>query len=551
MTSPSKEWRRGQIISNAPAEFIGRKVEAQVRNVTSTTFSWSDLSIQYVISMAKLVCGMPAAQARARWPLRRRRRKTALPAERRPYPSVTNRGRPMADISLDFARFAAVTRFSDLPQAAIESAKKSILDTIGTMLGASGMEPAVRPIVDLVSEAGGKEQATLLGFGTRLPAPAAAFANGTLAHGLDFDSQTPWGAHPDSSLVPALLALAERNGGVTGEQLISAVAVGQELFIRLRCNVRWDMDWNLSSAVGVYSGAAACCALLGLGVEETAHSMGIVSLTAGGTMEQIFGNGSDLRGLYAGFIAQSCVTAALLAQKGMLGICNLFEGEAGIFKVYFGGEYEPAKMLDGLGSNYLSAGMTYKYWPAVGNAHTYIHAAIELMRETPIKVDDIAAVRVYVGTFAERMCKPTKARKAPATMMDAKFSLPFTVAIALSAGKMAIGDFATNALQDPRILALADKVEAIFDPAFNWDLKLPAGKVEVVTRDGRVFSRLGEDVPGTPERPMTWAELEAKFADCARASVKPLSARTIGKVQSFLRGLETAPDATAVIGLLC
>ncbi|MFN8682371.1 MmgE/PrpD family protein [Paracoccus sp. P2] len=454
------------------------------------------------------------------------------------------------DISHAFARFAAETRFADLPAGAVEAAKKSILDTLGVMLGASGMEPAVRPILDLVTEAGGKAEATVMGLGGRLPAPAAAFANGTLAHGLDYDSQTPWGAHPDSSLVPALLALAERKGGVTGEELITAVAIGQELFIRLRCNVRWNMDWNLSSVVGVYSGTAACGALLGLDATQITNAMGIVSLTAGGTMEQIFGIGSDLRGLYAGFIAQSCVTAALLAQKGMLGMGRLFEGEAGVFKVYFGGEYNREKMLEGLGSDYLCEGMTYKYWPAVGNAHTYIHAAIELMRENPIPVEDISAVRVYVGSFAERMCKPVEARKRPATMMDAKFSLPFTIAVALSAGRMSIGDFAPTALQDPRILALADKVEGVFDPAFNWNLKLPAGKVEVVTTDGRTLSRLGEDVPGTPERPMTWPELETKFADCAGVAASPLDAQRIRRVQALVRGLETCPRTEELISAL-
>ena len=238
------------------------------------------------------------------------------------------------DLSHDFAKFAAETRFSNLSPQVVEVAKKSLLDTLGVMLGASGMEPAVRPIVELVREAGGKQEATILGFGDRVPAAGAAFANGTLAHGLDYDSQTPWGAHPDSSLVPALLALAERKGEVTGEELITAVAIGQELFIRLRCNVGWHMDWNLSSAVGVYSGAAACGSLLGLNAEQIANAMGIVSLNAGGTMEQIFGTGSDLRGLYAGFIAQSCVKAALLAQKGMRGMRNLFEGEAEIGRAH-------------------------------------------------------------------------------------------------------------------------------------------------------------------------------------------------------------------------
>ncbi|NVO25431.1 MmgE/PrpD family protein [Donghicola mangrovi] len=456
----------------------------------------------------------------------------------------------MTDISHRLAAFAAETRFEDLPQAAVEAAKKSLMDTIGVMLGASGVEPAVQPILDLMVETGGREEATVFGAGTRLPASSAAFSNGTLAHGLDYDSQTPWGAHPDSSLVPALLALAERVGGVSGKQLLTSIAIGQELFIRLRCNVRWNMDWNLSSAVGVYSGVAACAALLGLNAKQVANAMGIASLQAGGTMQQIFGTGSDLRGLYAGFIAQTCVNAALLAQKGMLGMGELFEGEAGIFKVYFGGEYDAGKMLDGLGTEFLSGQMTYKYWPAVGNAHTYIHAAIELMRQHEIDLAKIDKVKVYVGTFAERMCFPEEARKKPATMMDAKFSLPMTVAIALSKGKIGVGDFGPDALQDGDILALASKVEAVPDPAFNWNLKLPAGKVEVFTVDGATYSALGENVPGTPENPMTWEQLEDKFRDCAAHARSEIGADAISQTVATIKTLEASGNVSELIKMV-
>ncbi|RAM37388.1 MmgE/PrpD family protein [Arthrobacter globiformis] len=453
------------------------------------------------------------------------------------------------DLSHHLGEFAAGLRFADLPHDAVDAAKKSLLDTLGVMLGASGMEPSVRPIIELVTDAGGKEEARILGFGGRVPAAAAAFANGTLAHGLDFDSQTPWGAHPDSSLIPALLALADRQGNVTGEELITAIAIGQELFIRLRCNVGWKMDWNLSSVIGVYSGVAACGSLLGLSAEQITHAMGIVSLNAGGTMQQIFGTGSNLRGLYAGFIAQSCVNAVLLAQKGMLGMEDLFEGEAGIFTVYFHGDYNREKILENLGETFLSAGMTYKYWPAVGNAHTYIHAAIELAREYEIKPDEIKEVRVYVGDFAERMVKPVEERKKPNTIMDAKFSLPFTVALALIKGKMRISDFSTDSLSDPRVLALADNVEPVFDPNLNWDLKLPAGKVEVTTRDGRRLERDGSAVPGTPERPMTWEELNEKFSDCIQASPAHLAAETITRAQNLIRTLEHCSEVTQLLEL--
>ncbi len=456
----------------------------------------------------------------------------------------------MTDISHRLAEFAAGLRFEDLPQGAVEAAQKSLLDTIGVMLGASGVEPAVQPILDLMLETGGREEATVFGTRVRLPAASAAFSNGTLAHGLDYDSQTPWGAHPDSSLVPALLSLAERVGGVSGKQLLTSIAIGQELFIRLRCNVRWNMDWNLSSAVGVYSGVAACAALLGLNAKQVANAMGIASLQAGGTMQQIFGTGSDLRGLYAGFIAQTCVNASLLAQKGMLGMGELFEGEAGIFKVYFGGDYNVEKMIDGLGTEFLCAQMTYKYWPAVGNAHTYIHAAIELMRQNQINVADIEKVKVYVGTFAERMCFPDEARKKPLTMMDAKFSLPMTVAIALSNGKIGVGDFGPSVLTDSSILALASKVEAVPDPAFNWNLKLPAGKVEVLVKGGETYSALGENVPGTPENPMTWEQLEDKFKDCAANACREIGKDAVDQAIAKIRTLETCSDVSELINII-
>jgi 2-methylcitrate dehydratase PrpD len=103
---------------------------------------------------------------------------------------------------------------------------------------------------------------------------------------------------------------------------------------------------------------------------------------------------------------------------------------------------------------------------------------------------------------------------------------------------MDITDFSTDALKDQQILALADKVEPIFDPAFNWDLKLPDGKVEVVTRDGRSIERLGSEVPGTPERPMTWDEILKKFSDCAQASINPVPLDNIKRTQDFIKSVE-------------
>jgi 2-methylcitrate dehydratase PrpD len=289
------------------------------------------------------------------------------PSEHADSQSIT----PAGDLCHVFSNHVADTQFEDLSQEAVEAAQKSILDIIGVTLAGSGMEPAVRGVADVILDAGGRPEASVLGFGGKAPAQSAAFANGVMAHCLDFDDQTPWGAHPDSSVVPAVLALAERKGRVSGRDLITSVALGQDLFVRLRCNVQWRQDWNLSSVVGAFSAAAAAAYVQGMSREQIAHTLGIASMQSSGTMQVIFGIGSDLRGMYAGFTAQGAVMSVLLAKKGITGIAELFEGKAGIFNVYFGGKYDREKMVDGLGKEYLGASMVYKAWPAVGNVHTW------------------------------------------------------------------------------------------------------------------------------------------------------------------------------------
>ena len=454
------------------------------------------------------------------------------------------------DICHTFAEAVAATRCESLPPAAAEAAKKSILDTLGVALAASGLEPAVQAVVDLVREGGGRPESSVLGYGTRVPAPMAALANGAMAHCLDFDDQTPWGAHASSSIVPAAFAVAERAGGVSGRTMIAAVAAGQDLFVRLRCHVGWRKDWNLSTSVGVFSAAAAASRVLGLDAPRTAHALGIAGLQAGGTMELIFGTGSDLRGMYAGFTAQAAVLGALLAQRGITGIDTLFEGRAGIFATYYGGRYDRERMLENLGRDYLGASMLYKAWPAVGNVHTYLHATLGLMREHQLATDDIEQVRVFVGDFQKIMSTPLEERRAPGTLVDAKFSLPFCLGIVLARGGMKASDFTTGTLHDTAVLAAARKVVPVEDSRFDWNTTLPPGRVEIRTRDGRTLERTGTQVPGSAEAPMSWDELGAKFGDCASAAAAPVSAERIDRAVELARGLEGLDDATELLRVL-
>ena len=455
-----------------------------------------------------------------------------------------------ADVVEHFAHLAANTDYEQLPPAAVDAAKKSVLDTLGVILAASGAEPAVHRVIALVREAGGTPTSTVLGFGDRVPAPWAAFANGAMAHCLDFDDQTPWGQHSASSVVPAALAIAEHRGGVSGRELITAIALGQDVFVRLRRNVGWNKDWNLSTVLGVYAGAATASYLLGLTQPKVSHAFGIASMQSAGVMEVVAGTGRDLRALYAGFSAKGAVLSAMLADKGVTGVARLFEGPRGVFATYFGGRYDRTSMLRDLGVDFQGSSTLYKTWPAVGTSHSHISATIDLIVEHDISADDIAEIRVHAGDYHLLMCEPLNARRAPATLVDAKFSLPFLVAVAAVRRTVRVVDLTAEGLRSPEVLAMAEKVVPVADSFFDWEEELPLGRVEVVLADGRRFARTGHKVPGSLGAPLTWEDLGHKFSSCATVAISTPNAQRIRAALRVAQHLENEVDVMTLIDLV-
>lgn len=454
------------------------------------------------------------------------------------------------DLSDDFANMVAHTQYENLPASAIEGAKKSILDTIGVILGASGVEPAVKGVVDLVREAGGTPESSVLGFGGKAPALWASFANGAMAHCLDFDDHAPEGHHPSSSIVPAVFALAERAGGVSGREIIAAVAAGQEVFLRLRRNVESRKDWHLTTILGVFGAAAGAARVLRLSPQSIGDAFGYAGMQCCGTMEMMYSMGSSQRGLYAGFSTKGAVLAVMMAQKGISGVQTMFEGKAGLFNVYLGGKYDRDAMVADLGKVYSGGEILYKPWPSCGLSHGFIHSTLTLMKEYKLTIADIKELRVNVGDFGLELCTPIENRRAPRTSADAKFSIPFCVAVAATHGWPEVGHFFGDGLEDQAVLAAAKKVVPVSDPAFDWNSTLPKGRLDIETVDGRTFSMVGHDVPGDAESPMSWDYLYQKFQSTAKLAAVPPSVEKMRTVQEMVRHLERHDDATEALRVL-
>ena len=174
---------------------------------------------------------------------------------------------PTADLAHHFADLAFDTTYSDLSADAVDAAKKSVMDTLGVSLAASGLEQSIGSVLDYARGVGGQPEASVISSDVKLPAASAAFVHGAMAHCLDYDDYTYWGHHGASSIIPAAFAVAECQGGISGEEMITAVAIGQDIYGRLRRFVEWQQDWNISPVMGVFAACATASRIVGLSRE--------------------------------------------------------------------------------------------------------------------------------------------------------------------------------------------------------------------------------------------------------------------------------------------
>ena len=455
--------------------------------------------------------------------------------------------KPLAEV---FADFVCRTRLSDVTPSGAERACQSTLDTVGVMMAASALEPSVNGLIDLVLEAGGRAECTVLGTSQKVPAIMAAFANGGLAHSLDFDDHAPEGHHPSSSIIPVCLALSERLGNVTGGQFVTAVALGQDIFMRMRRNVVWKHDWHLTTIIGVYSATASAAYLLGLTPDQTANAFGIAGVQSAGTYEMVQGINNEVRGMYAAFVSKHAIISALLAQKNIKGPHSIFDGPKGFFNVYFDGKYDREKMLAGLGETFVGEDLCYKPWPSCGLSHSYIHASRRILAENNVKVDDIAQIKIFAGEGPIELCTPLEMRCKPQTSSDGKFSIPYTVALTFANGTVTPADFTPEGLRNERIHKVAAKIVVEPETTMEWKGHLPDGRVEVTMKSGQTFSCVGDKVPGNADAPMSWDELVEKYKYCLRASKIRLAEGVIDETAQMMRGMEKLGNVVRLMDLL-
>jgi 2-methylcitrate dehydratase PrpD len=453
-------------------------------------------------------------------------------------------------LSARIAEHVATTPFAALPPATAATTKRALLDGVGVMLAASGLSEEARPFVALARAEGGAAAATIAGHGVRVPAQAAAFANGALAHALDFeDAFDAAPSHPNASLIPAALAVAEAHGPVPGEDFIAAMAIGCDLVCRLGLSLRRTMEeggWYPPPILGAFGATAAAARLMRLTPRQTtdAFSLLLCQLSCPGEIKH--SAGTVIRAVREAFPARSAVVSAQLAAAGVRGFETPFEGKGGFFRLYVEGEYAPETILEGLGERFWIERLSFKPWPACRGTHGYIEAVRDLVREQAFAPEEVAAIHLEGGDVQRMLFDPEARKKKPATAIDAKFSLPFTVALALVRGDVTLDDFDESARGDPRLLAAADKVTYRQRPDWGRDRAVSAA-LEIVLRDGRSLRR-ELDVPlGHPDRPLPDDALRAKFVQCAARAARPLGPAETESLADRIFALEAEGDAGSLL----
>lgn len=463
----------------------------------------------------------------------------------------------MTDPSLAhrIAGFAVAVRESGAPTEVRESATSRVLDILGISIAATELDTS-SAVLDFVNRQSGRDDCSVIGAGMRSSAAWAAFANGVLAHSLDFDdTHLPSVLHPSACVVPAALAVGQSRGS-TGAEVLDAIAVGIETTVRIGMagydletgnSTFFEHGQHATSICGTIGAAVAGAMLNGLDVDGIVSTIAIASSMGSGILE---GNrmGGTVKRVHCGWAAHAGVVAADLARSGITGPPTVLEGRFGFFQAFLHGRFDPTAITSGLGTDWEVPGVFFKPYPANHFTHAAADAIIALRREG-LEPNDVERIRVGVaGPTVRTIGQPIDGKRRPANGYQAQFSGPYVVAAALLGGGglgLSLADFSDDLVHDRTRLELMDKVDIEADPRCDevYPHQFPA-VVDVTTTSGARLSHSVLANRGGPLNPLTAEELLVKFTFNAGGH---LDGSAVDAVISRCNALSSSPDVGSLL----
>jgi 2-methylcitrate dehydratase PrpD len=401
----------------------------------------------------------------------------------------------------------------------------------------------------LAEKLGGTPASRLIGSANRVAAANAVLANGTLAHGLDFDDTLEEAiVHTGCCAGVTALAVGEEVGA-SGQAVLESVIAGTEVMCKVglvapgKFHARGFHPTGLCSTFGA---AAAAGKLYGLTGAQWSDAFGICGSQSSGIIEYL-ADGTWTKRLHPGWSAHGGVIATWLAREGFRGPATVFEGEHGFFRSFGGAhEYDFARLSE-LGQTWETPRLTFKSYPCGSISHPYMDCALDIKKQYSLAPERVVEVvcRTAQGPV-HRLWEPLADKQRPASSYGAKFSLPYSIAVILIRGRAGLEEFTDDAIRDPIVLEMAKKVRYEIDPTIDYPRHF-SGHVRVKLNDGTVLEANQAHPRGGLEHPLPPDEIEAKFRANARLA---LPVKKIERVVDGVARLEELPAITALTDLL-
>jgi len=436
----------------------------------------------------------------------------------------------MESLSSTYADFILETHYDKLKPEVIQQAKKLTLDLIGVSLAGYRSMEFPRLVVQYLESLGGTPEATIFQTKKKFPAINAVFANASCGHAIDMDDGHRFGAlHPGTVIIPTAIGAAELCRAST-KDLITGVVAGYEVMIRVGAAINpssLNRGFHDTGITGTFGAAAAAASIMKLNREEIIGALGMAGLQSAGVLQINHDvEGAKVKPINPARAAQAGLFASIMAKKGARGPLEIFEGEDGFLKA-FTDEVKRELLTKDLGKTFEICNAYIKFYAACRHVHACVDAALEILGRNPIEILNIERISVETYSAAIRLAGITDVT----TPSAARFSIPFSIALALVTKDAGADKYSEENVRDRRIQDLSKKVN--LSVGDNWEKWYPhkrGATVRIIEKSGREWSAEVGLAKGEPENPATREEIYKKFYVNATSLISGKEATALGDV---------------------
>ncbi len=444
-------------------------------------------------------------------------------------------------ITEELINHAVNLNFRDLPKEVVEQCKILFLDFIGIPVKASE-EKSSKVLFKTISEIAAEGKCTAIPHKNKFKAQYAALINGTYGHSLDFDdTHREASLHPGSAIIPTILALGEENG-IDGKETIEAMVAGYDVTCKIGMAINpsehYAHGFHGTATCGIFGATMAAGLIEDLDFEKLSNALGINISLAAGSM-QFLESGSWNKRLHPGMAAHNAILSAKLAKNGFLGAKYPIEGNYGLLNSYTH-HPDPEKALLGLGRRYEVMFTGLKPYPCCRYIHPAVDLVLQAVKNGKVMKGEIEKINVEMTEPGYRIVGyPLDRKQNPQNVVDAQFSMPFALAVAILKGRVTVNEFNDSTLNDIEVKEMMRKVSVEHNEELDreYPQKWPV-IVTIVTSHDKLEMR--KDYPkGEPEDPMSFKEVSEKFKTLA---YHKLPEDQINEVVDLVNNLDSLDD---------